>query len=101
MEKHYAVIGHPIEHSLSPGMHKAGYEALGVEAEYYRFGQPNPELKGLDYGKLPKLDVPKLEAVVQFIVDKDPELGACRQTVSNALGRAGMRTPRSRRSPIC
>ena len=37
MEKHYAVIGYPIEHSLSPGMHKAGYEALGVDAEYQRF----------------------------------------------------------------
>ena len=37
MEKHYAVIGHPIEHSLSPEMHKAGYEALGVNAQYYRF----------------------------------------------------------------
>ena len=37
MEKHYAVIGYPIEHSLSPGMHKAGYEALGLDAEYQRF----------------------------------------------------------------
>ncbi|MDR3586645.1 MAG: shikimate dehydrogenase [Desulfosporosinus sp.] len=37
MEKHYAVIGHPIEHSLSPVMHKAGYEALGVNAKYHRF----------------------------------------------------------------
>jgi len=42
MEKHYAVIGHPIEHSLSPGMHKAGYEAIGVDAEYHRFNvEPN------------------------------------------------------------
>lgn len=37
MEKHYAVIGDPIEHSLSPGMHNAGYFALGIEAEYQRF----------------------------------------------------------------
>ena len=37
MEKHYAVIGHPIEHSLSPEMHTAGYEALGIAAEYHRF----------------------------------------------------------------
>lgn len=37
MEKHYAVIGHPIEHSLSPGMHNAGYAALGLDAEYQRF----------------------------------------------------------------
>ncbi|HBV89028.1 MAG TPA: shikimate dehydrogenase [Desulfosporosinus sp.] len=37
MEKHYAVIGDPIEHSLSPIMHNAGYQALGVDAQYQRF----------------------------------------------------------------
>lgn len=37
MEKHFAVIGDPIEHSLSPWMHNAGYAALGIDAEYQRF----------------------------------------------------------------
>lgn len=37
VEKHFAVIGDPIEHSLSPLMHNAGYQALGLEAEYQRF----------------------------------------------------------------
>ncbi|TGE37948.1 shikimate dehydrogenase [Desulfosporosinus fructosivorans] len=37
MEKHYAVIGDPIAHSLSPEMHNAGYKALGIDAEYQRF----------------------------------------------------------------
>jgi len=37
MEKHYAVIGDPIEHSLSPWMHNAGYLALGIDAAYQRF----------------------------------------------------------------
>ena len=37
MEKHYAVIGAPIEHSLSPWMHRAGYAAVGVDADYQRF----------------------------------------------------------------
>lgn len=37
MEKHFAVIGDPIEHSLSPWMHNAGYKALEIEAEYQRF----------------------------------------------------------------
>jgi len=37
VEKHYAVIGDPIQHSLSPWMHNAGYEALGLDAEYQRF----------------------------------------------------------------
>jgi len=37
VEKHYAVIGDPIDHSLSPAMHNAGYDALGIDAEYQRF----------------------------------------------------------------
>lgn len=37
MEKHFAVIGDPIEHSLSPLMHNAGYRALGLAAEFQRF----------------------------------------------------------------
>ncbi|HZK53214.1 MAG TPA: shikimate dehydrogenase [Desulfosporosinus sp.] len=37
MEQHYAVIGDPIEHSLSPWMHNAGYVASGIDAEYERF----------------------------------------------------------------
>jgi len=31
------VIGDPIEHSLSPQMHNAGYEALGIDNEYVYF----------------------------------------------------------------
>jgi len=37
VEKHYAVIGDPIQHSLSPEMHNTGYQALGVNAKYQRF----------------------------------------------------------------
>ncbi len=32
--KKYAVIGDPISHSLSPGMHNAAFKALGIDAEY-------------------------------------------------------------------
>ena len=31
-----AVLGSPIEHSLSPQLHSAGYGALGLEMDYYR-----------------------------------------------------------------
>lgn len=56
MEKHFAVIGQPIKHSLSPAMHRAGYRALGLEADYQRF-EVRPEdlpeavagLKGLGF----------------------------------------------------
>ncbi|MEZ3142933.1 shikimate dehydrogenase [Halobaculum sp. MBLA0143] len=33
----YALIGRPVEHSLSPPMHEAGYEATGVDARYVTF----------------------------------------------------------------
>lgn len=37
MEKYFAVMGHPIAHSLSPQMHKAGFAAKGLNADYLRF----------------------------------------------------------------
>ena len=33
----YAVIGHPIAHSLSPVIHKANFAALGIYADYAKF----------------------------------------------------------------
>lgn len=35
--KVYAVLGHPISHSLSPVMHNAAFKALGIEAVYVAF----------------------------------------------------------------
>ncbi|MDD4237335.1 MAG: shikimate dehydrogenase [Desulfotomaculaceae bacterium] len=32
----YAVLGNPIEHSLSPVLHEAGYRAIGLDASYER-----------------------------------------------------------------
>ncbi len=37
MQEHLAVIGYPIEHSLSPVMHNAGYQAVEKEAIYHKF----------------------------------------------------------------
>jgi len=33
----YGLIGNPVEHSLSPPMHEAAYEALGLDARYVTF----------------------------------------------------------------
>jgi len=30
----YALLGHPVGHSLSPAMHNAAFEALGLNARY-------------------------------------------------------------------
>jgi len=32
--KHLGLIGYPVAHSLSPGMHRAAFDALGIEAHY-------------------------------------------------------------------
>ena len=36
----YGLIGNPVEHSLSPPMHEAAYEALGIDARYVTFEPP-------------------------------------------------------------
>jgi shikimate dehydrogenase len=39
----YGLIGNPVEHSLSPPMHEAAYDALGLDARYVTF---EPETAG-------------------------------------------------------
>ena len=39
----YGLIGNPVGHSLSPPMHEAGYEALGIDATYVTFEPPADE----------------------------------------------------------
>lgn len=36
----YGLIGNPVEHSLSPPMHEAAYEELGMDARYVTFEPP-------------------------------------------------------------
>ena len=46
----YALIGFPVEHSLSPLMHEAGFKALNLKAEYHKLPLQIHELsRGLDY----------------------------------------------------
>lgn len=43
-----AVLGDPIEHSQSPTLHNAGYQAAGLSAwEYHRISSPAGELAGI------------------------------------------------------
>lgn len=37
VKKIYGIVGHPVEHSLSPAMHNAAFEAAGIDAEYRLF----------------------------------------------------------------
>lgn len=46
----YAIIGYPVEHSLSPAMHEAGFKALGLDAVYHRIPIQLSELgDGVDF----------------------------------------------------
>ena len=38
----YGLIGNPVGHSLSPAMHEAGYDAIGLDARYVTF-EPDPD----------------------------------------------------------
>ena len=38
----YGLIGNPVGHSLSPSMHDAAYDALGIDARYVTF-EPDPD----------------------------------------------------------
>lgn len=43
--KHFAVVGNPIDHSLSPKIHTAAYEFLGLDWDYTRFQVEEGNLK--------------------------------------------------------
>ncbi len=41
----FALFGHPVKHSLSPVMHAASFQSIGLDAEYLTFDVPPDELK--------------------------------------------------------
>ncbi len=44
VKKIYGIIGDPIEHSLSPAMHNAAFDAIGLDAVYLAFRVPQHEV---------------------------------------------------------
>lgn len=73
----YAVIGHPVEHSLSPVMHAANFRSLGIDATFEkidveptRLGEQLMELKEAGYRGV-SVTVPFKEAVMQYLDDLD------------------------------
>lgn len=40
----YGVLGHPVAHSLSPDLHQAGFQSIGLKAEYLRVEIPAEKL---------------------------------------------------------
>ena len=73
----YGLIGNPVGHSLSPPMHEAGYETLGLDARYVTF-EPNADAAAAAIEGGADLGVAGLNVTVPFkrdalgAVDPDP-----------------------------
>ncbi|MFC5277237.1 shikimate dehydrogenase [Halorubrum rubrum] len=73
----YGLIGNPVGHSLSPPMHEAGYEALGIDARYVTF-EPDPDGAARAVEGAAALGVAGLNVTIPFkrdvlaAVDPDP-----------------------------
>ena len=45
MKKMFGIVAHPVSHSLSPPMQQAGFDALGIDAEFLRFDVSSEKLE--------------------------------------------------------
>nr|WP_101397754.1 shikimate dehydrogenase [Phycicoccus duodecadis] len=90
-----AVLGHPVEHSLSPALHRAGYEALGLLD--WEYGRADVEVPGLaahlagldDSWRGLSLTMPLKEAALAQAVEVSPvarRAGAANTLVRRADG---------------
>ncbi len=84
----YAVIGHPIKHSLSPVMHNAGFAELNIDANYEAI-EVEPD-KLVEFAKFAKdnlkgfnVTVPHKQRIIPFLdeIDKTAELANSVNTV--------------------
>ncbi|MFC7115661.1 shikimate dehydrogenase [Natronoarchaeum sp. GCM10025703] len=64
----YGLLGNPVGHSLSPPMHEAGYEALGIDARYVTF-EPEPSDLEAAIGGAQALGVAGLNVTIPFKQD--------------------------------
>ncbi len=94
-KKHYAVIGHPIGHTMSPFIHKRLFELSGVDAEYTALDIA-PESLASEYSEtLKKLDgynitIPHKQNIIKLIdeVDEKAKMYGSVNTVLNSGGKA-------------
>lgn len=93
--KHYAVIGHPIGHTMSPFIHKRLFDLAGVDAEYTKLDIA-PEALTEEYERtLRALDgynvtIPHKQAIVPLLdeLDDKAKLFGSVNTVANSGGKA-------------
>ena len=74
----YAVLGHPIGHTLSPVMHNASFEALGLDAIYCAYDvapehlmQVLPAMEQMGFGGV-NLTIPLKEVAFAGLKQLDP-----------------------------
>lgn len=80
--KHFAVIGHPIGHSLSPLMHNTAFKLLGMDCQYEMLDIESASLKqAIEQFREPKwggfnVTIPHKEAIIPLLDDVVPEARA-------------------------
>lgn len=94
MTKTYAVIGDPIDQSLSPNIHNAAFKELGLDCTYIAYRIPKGELEdgieGLKKIKIAGFNVtiPHKVEIMKYLdkVDEDCSIIGAANTVSNKDG---------------
>jgi shikimate dehydrogenase len=73
----FGIMGNPVEHSLSPAMHNAAFEALGIPAVYVPFsvkkedlGKATMALRALNISGV-NVTIPHKGAVIEFLDELD------------------------------
>ncbi len=72
-----AVIGHPVRHSLSPVIHNAGFQSLGLNFVYLAFDITDVEsclrgMRSMDGFRGMSVTIPHKEAVIPFLDEIEP-----------------------------
>jgi shikimate dehydrogenase len=94
--KLYGLVGFPVKHSLSPGMHNAAFAALKIKAKYKLFelkpGQLEDFLSNLKKKNIQGFNVtyPYKEEIIRFLSSKSSavkEIGAANTVVLDKRGK--------------
>lgn len=92
--KVYGIFGHPVNHSFSPVMHNAAFEAAGLNCVYVAF-DVSPEDLGASAGALRAMSiaginvtVPHKESIIPFLdsISPEAELVGAVNTIINSGG---------------
>ncbi|MCH5202852.1 MAG: shikimate dehydrogenase [Oscillospiraceae bacterium] len=78
LKKKYAVIGHPIGHTMSPFIHKRLFSLCNIDADYDVYDVPPEKLGEIFKNQLSKLNgfnitIPHKQAIIPFLNELDPK----------------------------